>query len=580
MLLDFGAVIGDGLDLVSCAGDGPSEEKAFHTAVTDGGETQTVVRFPVDLRERERLVEQVDEQRRAIRSLDRKPSLRANAPPYRAGPCGHRLERLGKQLGIASCGDLEAEVRGMLDQSVRHAFPVYPAPLFSYLTVTGQEEFRNRPRMESSSPQPKDMAGAALTAYRTLSPLMPGLLRLLSPRFASLEKFTALRQGLFSDIERKLAAVPKPAYRLWVHSASVGEFEQARPVITELKRKVPGLDVVVSFLSDSGYEARKDFHDAAAVFYLPLDTPGNARRFVGLVRPDLFMLMRYDFWPNHLMAIRQSGAKMVLAAAALPPGSAYFNPLLKGFYRELFALFDNIFTVGRRDREAFETVFGCRHVEHAGDPRFDQVFERQRNSDERAARLKPRFRDRQVLVAGSTWEPDEAVLLPAWLPFREKLSLVLVPHKVDRPNIDRIMALLRSQGLEAVTISSMDESFDPKTQVLVVDQTGYLAELYTIASIAWVGGAFGINVHNTIEPAVHGIPVLFGPNHRKSPEAGDLIEAGGATVISGEADLRLALGRFIDDPKFMRSAGKRAGAFVQSRLGATRIIAEALRSSI
>ncbi len=420
------------------------------------------------------------------------------------------------------------------------------------------------------------MPGLSLAAYRILSHLLPGLLRLLSPRIRDLKTFRELRKGLFDDIGRKLRAVPAPSCRLWVHASSVGEFEQARPVIAKLRRRMPNLDVVVSFLSDSGYEARKDFSDASAVFYLPLDTPDNARRMVELVRPDIFMLMRYDFWPNHLEALKRSGTTMVLAAAALPSGSLCFNPLLKGFYRDLFSLFDVIFTVGETDREAFMTSFGCRNVVQAGDPRFDQVYERQRNSDERAAKLNPLFRGRSVLVAGSTWEPDESVLLPSWLPLREKLSLVLVPHKVDRPNIDRIMAGLRERGLDAVTISTMDESFDPSRQVLVVDQTGYLAELYTIASIAYVGGAFGVNVHNTIEPAVHGIPVLFGPNYGKSPEAQELIDAGGARTIDGEAGLREALKRFADDPKQLRVAGDRAGAFVKSRLGATLIIAETI----
>ncbi len=420
------------------------------------------------------------------------------------------------------------------------------------------------------------MPGAALAAYRTLSPLLPSLLRLLSPRIASLKKFGELRKGLFADIESRLRRCPKPACRLWVHASSVGEFEQARPVVAELKRRLPGLDVVVSFLSDSGYEARKDYAAAAAVFYLPLDTPANARKLVELVRPDIFMLMRYDFWPNHLEAIRRSGAKMVLAAAALPPGSAYFNPLLKGFYRSLFALFDAIFTVEGRDREAFRSEFGCSNVVQAGDPRFDQVDERRRLSDERAARLKPMFRGRRVLVAGSTWEADEAVLLPSWLPLRDRLSLVVVPHKVERPNIDRILQLLRSRGLEAVTISSIGDSFEPERQVLVVDQTGYLAELYTIASLAYVGGGFGVNVHNTIEPAVHGIPVLFGPNHRKSPEALGLIENGGATVVTGEAELRSALERFAGHPTIIREAGVRAGEYVRVRLGATRTVADAM----
>ncbi|NTW53119.1 MAG: 3-deoxy-D-manno-octulosonic acid transferase [Chlorobiaceae bacterium] len=420
------------------------------------------------------------------------------------------------------------------------------------------------------------MASFALTAYRSLSPLLPALLSMVSQWIPKLKTFADARSGLFPELEARLRAVPEPSSRLWVHASSVGEFEQARPVIAELLQQVPGLDVVVSFFSDSGYEARKSYPDAAAVFYLPLDTPDNARKLVSLLKADIFMLMRYDFWPNQLEAIKESGAKMVLAAAALPPGSPYLKPGLKGLYRDLFAMFDDIFTIDQPGCEAFQSAFGCLSARKAGDPRFDQVYERQKKSDDRAAKLKPLFPGRMVLVGGSTWEPDEAILVPAWQPLRKKLSLVLVPHKVEGSNIDRIMENLRQKKIPAVTISSMDAAFDPEKQVLVVDQTGYLAELYAIASIAYVGGAFGINVHNTIEPAVHGIPVLFGPRHGNSPEAAGLIEAGAATVVNDQRELQDALERFVTDPGYLKKSGAKAAAFVQERLGATAVIAMAI----
>jgi len=146
---------------------------------------------------------------------------------------------------------------------------------------------------------------------------------------------------------------------MWVHAASVGEFEQARPVISALKKSHPDIAVFVSFLSDSGYNARKNYPDADAVFYLPADTPENAEKTASLVKADIFMLMRYDFWPNHLLAAKRHGATMILAAAVLRPGSAYFNPLLKGFYRTVFNLFDRIFTVSENDARAFRERFGC-----------------------------------------------------------------------------------------------------------------------------------------------------------------------------------------------------------------------------
>ena len=420
------------------------------------------------------------------------------------------------------------------------------------------------------------MASLVLAAYRLLSPLQPHLLRLLASRKPRLKTFMEARANLFEELESRLAALPEPSCRLWIHASSVGEFEQARTIIAELRAQMPEMDVVVSFFSDSGYETRKNYPDAAAVFYLPLDTPENARRLASLVQADIFMLMRYDFWPNHLAAIKQSGARMILAAASLPDGSPYLKRGLRGFYGSIFRLFDEIFTIDAKDIATFRDQFGCENVQQAGDPRFDQVVERQRKSDERAARLKPLFRGRMTLVGGSVWEPDEAILIPAWLSLRDKLSLVLVPHKVDRPNIERLLSDLRQRGIEAVTISALGESFDPATQVLVVDQVGYLAELYAIAAIAYVGGGFGVNVHNTIEPAVHGIPVLFGPIYGNSPEASGLVEAGAATVVTSEPELRQALTAFVEDAAHLKRTGEKAGNYVHARLGATTMIAKSI----
>jgi 3-deoxy-D-manno-octulosonic-acid transferase len=420
------------------------------------------------------------------------------------------------------------------------------------------------------------MASFALAAYRVLSPLQPHLLRLLALRKPRLKTFMEARANLFKELESRLAALPEPSCRLWIHASSVGEFEQARTIIAVLRTQMPEMDVVVSFFSDSGYEARKHYPDASVVFYLPLDTPQNARKLAGLINADIFMLMRYDFWPNHLAAIKRSGARMILAAAALPSGSPYLKRGLRGFYGNIFRMFDGIFTIDAKDIGTFRNLFGCTNVRQAGDPRFDQVVERQRKSDERAARLKPLFRGRMTLVGGSVWEPDEAILLPAWRALREKLSLVLVPHKVDRPNIERLLGDLRQQGIEAATISSLDERFDAGTQVLVVDQVGYLAELYAIASIAYVGGGFGVNVHNTIEPAAHGIPVLFGPIYGNSPEASGLIEAGGAISIKNEDELREILARLAEDTVHLKRTGEKSGNYVRSKLGATGIIAESI----
>ncbi|MBM3163197.1 MAG: 3-deoxy-D-manno-octulosonic acid transferase [Chlorobi bacterium] len=415
------------------------------------------------------------------------------------------------------------------------------------------------------------MNGPALKAYQLLSPLLfraASLLGSFNKRFAT---FSAARRNLFEELEPKMQSAAKSSFRLWVHAASVGEFEQARPVIEALKKKHPEITLFISFLSDSGFNARCNFPGAAAVFYLPADTPANAKRLVTLLKPDLLLLMRYDFWPNHLLAAKKSGVRLVLAAAVIQKNSQYFSPLLKSFYRSIFNLFDHIYTVSTKDTRAFRDRFGCRQAETAGDPRFDQVFLRSRNSG-KVAHLKPFYENRSVLIAGSVWQIDETLLLGAWQRLENRLSLILVPHQVNPENMERLCRTLEERSIPFGKISALDSAFDPERQVLVVDETGYLAELYSIGSIAYVGGGFGVNVHNTLEPAVYGIPVLFGPRHHNSPEAEELAANGGATVVNDEASLLSALNRFIKDPAAHERSGMAAGTFVKERTGATSII--------
>lgn len=424
------------------------------------------------------------------------------------------------------------------------------------------------------------MKRPVLALYRALVPAAAALARAAGRFSPSLRAFFDEREGTLRSLEERCRAVEPSRPRLWVHAASLGEFEQARPVIAELKESVPDLAVFVSFLSRSGYSARCDYPDADAVFYLPPDTPTNARETVRLVRPDLFMLMRYDFWPSHLSALKEQGAKMFLCAAVLQQGSGYFNPLLRCFYREVFGLFDRIFTVGEKDARAFRELFGCRSVERAGEPRIDQVIMRSKRSSETAGRFEPFFRGRRVLVAGSVWEKDEEVVLGAWRRMEERPSLVLVPHRVDRENIRRMERELRGMGIPFRKASKPDDAFDPSGEVLLVDESGYLVELYRVATLAYVGGGFGVNVHNTLEPAVYGIPVIFGPRHHNSPEAEGLLEAGGAFTISDTGEMSDALSRLSGKTEESEAAGTAAGRFIHGQAGATGKIAGKARETL
>lgn len=416
------------------------------------------------------------------------------------------------------------------------------------------------------------MNGFALSFYTRLFPVLLGTAKLFSALHPKLQTFFRVRRGLFEELEQKIHNLPPSSFRLWVHAASVGEFEQARPVIAALKERHPEITLFVSFLSDSGYNARKNFPDAAAVFYLPADTGENAKRLLSLIKPDLLLLMRYDFWPNHLLEAKRCGATLILAAAVLQPGSAYFSPLLKGFYQSIFHLFDRIYTVSEQDRLAFRQQFNCQQAETAGDPRFDQAFLRSR-SCERVTHLKPLFKNRTVLVAGSVWEKDNQLLLPAWKERNERPALLLVPHEVNPEKMAQLYRELQNHSLKYMAVSALNETFDPEQQILVIDQTGYLAELYSLASIAYVGGGFGVNVHSTLEPAAHGIPVLFGPRYHNSPDAEGLVAAGGAIVIHDQKELAAALKTLTTDSAERRKIGMKAGAFVRGSVGATTAIA-------
>ncbi len=419
------------------------------------------------------------------------------------------------------------------------------------------------------------MNNPAFLFYTILFPILLGIARLFSPLHPKLKTFFRVRNGVFDELKQIISKLPPSTFTLWVHAASVGEFEQARPIIAALKAKHPELTLFVSFLSDSGYNARKNFQDASAVFYLPADTRANAKKLVALIKPNLLLLMRYDFWPNHLLEAKKSGATLLLAAAVLQENAQYFKPVLKGFYKSIFNLFDHIYTVSEKDTIAFREKFNCQQAETAGDPRFDQVFLRSRNCA-KVDYLKPLFENRTVLVAGSVWEQDETVLIPVWQELENRPSLILVPHEVNPDNMSRLYQELQNRSLGYTPVSSLSETFDPEREILVIDQTGYLAELYSLASIAYVGGGFGVNVHNTLEPAVYTIPVLFGPNCHNSPEAEELVAAGGAVIIHDVKELAAALKTLTTDTSQREKSGKAAGKFVQERTGATTLIAESI----
>ncbi|NTW50294.1 MAG: 3-deoxy-D-manno-octulosonic acid transferase [Chlorobiales bacterium] len=414
------------------------------------------------------------------------------------------------------------------------------------------------------------------SVYNTFFPVFLLIVRLVSLFLPKVKATLDGRRHLFADLEAKLKQLPQDHHpRLWIHASSVGEFEQARPVIAAYRKHAPDAFVAVTFLSVSGYEAKKNSPDTNLVCYLPVDTPANATRFVSMLRPDVLILMRYDFWLNHLLEARCQGATLILASAVLAPNAAYLRPVIKSFYRVIFTLFDKVFTLTEADAVRYRASFGLKDVEVGGDPRFDQVVQRSRNRA-KVQHLQKHYEGRKVLVAGSSWKIDESMILPAFKSVQaENDSLILVPHEIRNENILRLEDDLNRAGFTFEKISSLSASFTAD-KVLIIDQIGYLAELYSLASIAYIGGGFGVNVHNTLEAAVYGIPVIYGPNIKKSLEAKELAALGGATIVHNENDLQAILKKFFTDEKARKASGEIAGRYVAERTGATEKILEYL----
>ncbi len=369
-----------------------------------------------------------------------------------------------------------------------------------------------------------------------------------------------------------------PPRRLWVHASSMGEFEQAKPIIEALKREDPGIAVVASFFSPSGYENNLRYPAIDALVYLPFDSTRRARAFLELLKPAAAVFIRYDIWPNHIWACKDLGIPVMLANATLRHDSPRLWPGMRAFHRKLFDCMSVILTVSEDDAQNFRR-FGLSTpgITAVGDTRYDRVAGKAAQAKGNSP-LPDRVREgRRVVVFGSSWTEDEEVFLPAVFKLLEldpTLLFIIVPHE---PTIEHLEWLeYRFRDVTATRRFSWISSWEGE-RVLFVDSIGILLPLYASADVAFVGGGFRSNVHNTLEPAAYGIPVIFGPKIGNSREAGELVTAGGGFVVRSRRDTFRTLRTLLSDEEARSQAGKLAGDFVASRAGSTRHILDALR---
>ena len=349
---------------------------------------------------------------------------------------------------------------------------------------------------------------------------------------------------------------------VWFHAASLGEFEQGRPLMEKLRRLHPEKKILLTFFSPSGYEVRKNYEGADIVCYLPLDTPCNARRFVKRAHISEAYLIKYEFWRNYINVLHRRGIPCYSVSAIFRPDQIFFRPYGRSYARVLKNL-THLYVQNETSRELLAKI-GVTAVSVVGDTRFDRVIDIRRAA--RPLPLVERFAGCwKVVVAGSSWQPDEDILID-YFNSHPNLKLVLAPHVVSEEHLRQIEQKLRRP---AVRYSAANSKSVAEVDCLIIDCYGLLSSIYRYATVAYVGGGFGVGIHNVPEAAVYGVPVIIGPHNGKFREARDLIACGGCHEIKLPADFPPLMDRFLADKEFLANAGKAAGNYITSNSGAT-----------
>jgi 3-deoxy-D-manno-octulosonic-acid transferase len=347
---------------------------------------------------------------------------------------------------------------------------------------------------------------------------------------------------------------------LWFHAASVGEFEQARPIIERLHSELPFRKVLLTFFSPSGYELRKNYPLVDKVTYLPFATRKNAKRLLELLPLEAAVMVKYEFWPAYLKALKAKNVPTYLISAIFRPSQLFFKPWGKGYLKLLHA-FKHIFVQDPASVELLQK-HGVEQVSVAGDTRFDRVTEVRKQAKDLPVVEGFVAGATRVIVAGSTWLDDEK-LFARYLSEREDVKLVLVPHEIDAAHLHRIFQLFEGRYVRYTEATPQSVS---KCRVLLIDTIGLLSSIYRYGDVAYIGGGFGVSIHNTLEAAVYGMPVVFGPTWKKFREAKGLLEAGAAITVKNYREFADALDTAFATQKEMGAA---AANYVNSECGAT-----------
>jgi 3-deoxy-D-manno-octulosonic-acid transferase len=373
------------------------------------------------------------------------------------------------------------------------------------------------------------------------------------------KKWIGGRKGWYAKLRSQLG----PGDRvIWFHCASLGEFEQGRPLMEETRKRFPAHKIMLTFFSPSGYEKRKSYEHADLVIYLPLDTARNARLITGALRLEMVIFIKYEFWYHILNKLSKQETPLFLASGIFRPGQLFFRWYGK-WYRKFLECFTHIYVQHEASRSLLTSI-GIDRVSVAGDTRFDRV-QKVAGTPYHHPALERLADGRTTIVAGSTWERDEQILSEVFRELSVESCWIIAPHELSEAHLKRIQQ--RFPG--SIRFSDLDRETPTETRVIIIDTIGLLSFLYRFGTLAYVGGGFGKGIHNILEAAAYGIPVIFGPVHEKFREAVELVEKGGAFTVLDRDELLSTIHQQLNHSNLLKASSETALNYVQERVGAT-----------
>lgn len=388
---------------------------------------------------------------------------------------------------------------------------------------------------------------------------------LAAHRSPKVKKMILGQQQTMATIRKARKTCAPSGFDLWVHAASLGEFEQARPLIDAYRTKNPHKTIILSFFSPSGFEVRRNYPNVNCVVYLPFDTPGNARNLVESIHPKNVIFVKYEFWGNILSELKRLNIPTYLISAIFRPSQPFFK-FYGAQFRKMLGCFKHIFLQDENSKQLLQSI-GIDNTSVVGDTRFDRVTDIMHSNISLPTLSKWASDAPTTIIAGSSWPADENHYIP-WIKNNPDVRLILAPHEF---NAQRLADLLKEfQGRAALWSQLQHQPQIPDDiRVVIIDSFGILSSLYRLGNIAIIGGGFGTGIHNINEAAVYGLPVIFGPNHKKFLEAQHLIECGGAFTYRTTDEITAILDNLTQNPVKLQAASKAASTYISENIGAT-----------